>query len=93
MVDVTQERDDRRPFDQIRRIFILLFEIGEHLIFQADRLLEFDVDAQLGCDELGHVWIHLAVMVVITPSFIRIRKISLAGTPAASESSRTVQGS
>jgi hypothetical protein len=34
-----------------------------------------------------------AVIPLTTPSFIKIRKISEADTPAASESSRTVQGS
>ncbi len=34
----------------------------------------------------------MELMVVITPSFIRIRRISLAWMPAASDSSRTEQG-
>ena len=47
VVDVAQERDHRRPLDQIGRIVFLLLQVREHLVFQADRLLEFDVDAQL----------------------------------------------
>ena len=33
-------------------------KLGEHLVFQADRLLELDVDAQLGRHELRHFRIH-----------------------------------
>ncbi len=58
VVDVAQERDHRRPLDEIGRIVFLLLEVGEHLVFQADRLLEFDVDAQLGRDQLRHFRIH-----------------------------------
>jgi hypothetical protein len=47
MVDVAEERDHRRTLNHIRRIIFLLFQAGEHLVFQADRLLEFDLDAQL----------------------------------------------
>ena len=53
VVDVAQERNHRRPLDQVGRIVFLLLELGQHLVFQADGLLELDVDAQLGGHELA----------------------------------------
>ena len=53
VVDVAQERNHRRTLDQICRIIFLLLEVGEQLVFQADRLLELDVDAQLGRHQLA----------------------------------------
>ena len=58
VIDVAQERDDRRTFDQICRIVFLLLQLREQLIFQADSLLEFDIDAELRGHEFGHIRIH-----------------------------------
>ena len=38
VVDVAQERDDRRTLDQICRIFFLRLELREHLIFAGSPL-------------------------------------------------------
>ena len=52
VVDVAQERDHRRPLDQVGRIVFLRLQVGQQLVFQADGLLELDIDAQLRGDEL-----------------------------------------
>ena len=58
VVDVPQERNHRRTLDQVGRIIFLLLQVGQHLIFEAHGLLELDIDAQLGRDQLGHIRIH-----------------------------------
>jgi hypothetical protein len=58
VVDVAQERDDGRPLDELGHIIFDLFEIGNQLILDADGLLELDVNAELGSDELRHVRVH-----------------------------------
>ncbi len=55
MIHVPQERYYRRTLDEIGRVVFLLLHVGEHLIFQANRMRELDVDAKLRSDELRHI--------------------------------------
>ena len=61
VVDVAQERDDRRSSDQIGRIVFHLLEFGQQRIFERFRLLEIDVQIQFGCHQFRRFIIQFGI--------------------------------
>ena len=94
VVDVAEERDDRRPRLQLRRVVLLLRATGCTCCSRSDGAVEVDLTRPVPTASSSAIsGSSVAAMLLIVPSSSSLARMVRAGTPMASEKLRTVQGS